>query len=135
MKFGCAICIFLNYEDLICLSTDISKCFRGSLKLRVTRVDCNFNVYKNTCLSNFKWKCICICLNYHRLNYLNIQRSYLINPPSTYLRKAAYSLLCVFFFSSSLGTGALSGRRSMLYRLWMSGPRSNPRSVNTIVVF
>ena len=33
-KFGCAICIFLNSENLICRSTDISKCFRGSLQLR-----------------------------------------------------------------------------------------------------
>ena len=33
-KFGCAICIFLNFENLICRSTDISKCFRGSLQLR-----------------------------------------------------------------------------------------------------
>ena len=34
VKFGCAICIFLNSENLICRSTDISKCFRGSLHLR-----------------------------------------------------------------------------------------------------
>ena len=34
MKFGCAICIFLNSENLICRSTDILKCFRGSLQLR-----------------------------------------------------------------------------------------------------
>ena len=34
VKFGCAICIFLSSENLICLSTDISKCFRGSLQLR-----------------------------------------------------------------------------------------------------
>ena len=34
MKYGCAICIFLNSENLICRSTDISKCFRGSLQLR-----------------------------------------------------------------------------------------------------
>ena len=34
MKFGCAICIFLNSENRICRSTDISKCFRGSLQLR-----------------------------------------------------------------------------------------------------
>ena len=32
--FGCAICIFLNSENLICRSTDISKCFNGSLRLR-----------------------------------------------------------------------------------------------------
>ena len=31
--FGSAICInFLNSENLICRSTDISKCFRGSLQ-------------------------------------------------------------------------------------------------------
>ena len=34
VKFGCAICIFLDFENLICRSTDISKCFRGSLQLR-----------------------------------------------------------------------------------------------------
>ena len=34
MEFGCAICISLNSENLICRSTDISKCFRGSLQLR-----------------------------------------------------------------------------------------------------
>ena len=34
MKFGCATCIFLNSENLICRSTDISKCFRGSIQLR-----------------------------------------------------------------------------------------------------
>ena len=33
VEFGCAICIFLNPENLICQSTDISKCFRGSLQL------------------------------------------------------------------------------------------------------
>ena len=34
MKFGCAICIFLNSANLICRSMDISKCFRESLQLR-----------------------------------------------------------------------------------------------------
>ena len=34
MKFGCSIGIFLNSAHLICRSTDISKCFRGSLRLR-----------------------------------------------------------------------------------------------------
>ena len=34
MKFRCAICIFLNPENVICRTTDISKCFRGSLQLR-----------------------------------------------------------------------------------------------------
>ena len=34
VKFGCAICIFLNSENLICRSMDISKCFRGSPQLR-----------------------------------------------------------------------------------------------------
>ena len=34
MKFGCSIGIFLNSANLICRSTDISKCFRGSLRLR-----------------------------------------------------------------------------------------------------
>ena len=34
MKFGCSISIFLNSAKLICQSTDISKCLRGSLLLR-----------------------------------------------------------------------------------------------------
>ena len=34
MKFGCLIGIFLNSANLICRSTDISKCFRGSLRFR-----------------------------------------------------------------------------------------------------
>ena len=34
MKFGCPIGIFLNSAQLICRSTDISKCFRESLRLR-----------------------------------------------------------------------------------------------------
>ena len=33
-KFGCSFSIFLNSANLICRSTDISKCFRGSLRLR-----------------------------------------------------------------------------------------------------
>ena len=34
VKFGCSIGIFLNTAHLICRSTDISKCFRWSLRLR-----------------------------------------------------------------------------------------------------
>ena len=34
MKFCCSIGIFLNSAHLICRSKDISKCFRGSLRLR-----------------------------------------------------------------------------------------------------
>ena len=34
MKFDCSFGIFLNFANLICRSTDISKCFRGSLRLR-----------------------------------------------------------------------------------------------------
>ena len=34
MKFGCSFGIFLNSTNLICQSTDSSKCFRGSLLLR-----------------------------------------------------------------------------------------------------
>ena len=34
MKFGCSIGIFLKSAKLICRSTDISNCFRGSLRLR-----------------------------------------------------------------------------------------------------
>ena len=34
VKFGCSFGIFLNSAHLICRSTDISKCFSGSLRLR-----------------------------------------------------------------------------------------------------
>ena len=34
MKFGCSNIFFLNTINLICRSTDISKCFRGSLRFR-----------------------------------------------------------------------------------------------------
>ena len=34
VKFGCAICIFLNSGNPICRTTDILKYFRGSLQLR-----------------------------------------------------------------------------------------------------
>ena len=34
MKFGCSMGIFLNSANLICRSTDSSKCFRGSLWLK-----------------------------------------------------------------------------------------------------
>ena len=33
-KFGCSIGIFLRSAHLICRNTDISKCFRESLRLR-----------------------------------------------------------------------------------------------------
>ena len=45
MKFGCLICIFLNSANLICRSTDISKCFRGSLQVR----DNETRLYSQTC--------------------------------------------------------------------------------------
>ena len=34
VEFGCSFGIFLNSTNLICPSTDISKCFRGSLRRR-----------------------------------------------------------------------------------------------------
>ena len=34
VKFGCSNAISLNSANLICRSPDISKCFRGSLRLR-----------------------------------------------------------------------------------------------------
>ena len=45
VKFGCAICIFLNSENLICLNTDISKCFRGSLQLRDNKSQLYMNLH------------------------------------------------------------------------------------------
>ena len=43
MKFGSAICIVLDSENLICRSTDISKCFIGSLQLRNNESRLYFN--------------------------------------------------------------------------------------------
>ena len=40
MKFGNAICIFLNSENLIYLSTDISNVSGGPFKFEITKVDC-----------------------------------------------------------------------------------------------
>ena len=40
MKFGSSIDIFFSSAQLICRSTDISKCFRGSLRLRDNESDC-----------------------------------------------------------------------------------------------
>ena len=34
MKFGCSFGIFLYFANLLCRSTDISKCFIGSLRLQ-----------------------------------------------------------------------------------------------------
>ena len=34
VKFGCSFGIFLSSANLICQSTEISKCFRGSLRFR-----------------------------------------------------------------------------------------------------
>ena len=54
MKFGCAICIFLSYENLICRSTDISKCFRGSLQLRDNESRLYAYAVQEIALSNFR---------------------------------------------------------------------------------
>ena len=41
MIFGCSTDIFLNSANLICRSTDISKCFsEGPFDFEITRVDC-----------------------------------------------------------------------------------------------
>ena len=40
VKCGCSTYFFLNSENLICRGTNISKCFRESLGIRDTRVDC-----------------------------------------------------------------------------------------------
>ena len=38
MRLGCSIGIFLNSAHLICRSTDISTCFRGTLDFEITKV-------------------------------------------------------------------------------------------------
>ena len=49
MKFGCAICIFLNSENLICRSTDISRSVSvGPFNFEITRVDCIVTVPHGT---------------------------------------------------------------------------------------
>ena len=47
-KFGCSIGIFLNSANLICRSTDISKYFRGSLRLRDNESQTMFSVREIT---------------------------------------------------------------------------------------
>ena len=49
MRFVCSIGIFLNYANLICRSTDISRCFRGSLRLR----DNESRLYRDLALVKF----------------------------------------------------------------------------------
>ena len=56
VKFGCAICVFLNSENLKCRSTDISKCFRGSLQLRDNESRLYHNAYKKDFLFRMKKK-------------------------------------------------------------------------------
>ena len=45
MKFGCSIGIFLNSTHLICRSMDISKCFRGSPRLRDNESRLHYNIF------------------------------------------------------------------------------------------
>ena len=40
VKFSSSIGIFLNSANLICRSTDISKCSEGPFDFEITRVDC-----------------------------------------------------------------------------------------------
>ena len=63
MTFGCSIGIFLNSANLICRSTDISKCFRGSLRLRdnesrlyIIQVK-HGNQRRNCCLRSVCFRC------------------------------------------------------------------------------
>ena len=56
MKFGCSIGIFFNSAHLICRSADVSKCFRGSLRLR----DNESRLYMPA-LKIVKWRWPSIC--------------------------------------------------------------------------
>ena len=52
MKFGCSIGLFLSSAHLICRSTDISKYFRGSLRLRDNEsrlYKINFSHHQRSC--------------------------------------------------------------------------------------
>ena len=49
VKFGCSIGIFLNSAHLICRSTDISKCFRGSPRLRDNEIRLYNFISKSAC--------------------------------------------------------------------------------------
>ena len=44
MKFDCAICIFLNSENLICRSTDSRSVSEGPFNFEITRVDCSSGI-------------------------------------------------------------------------------------------
>ena len=52
VKFGFSIGIFLNTAHLICRSTDISKCFRGSLRLRDNESRLYLNITRITINNN-----------------------------------------------------------------------------------
>ena len=63
-KFGCSIGIFLNFANLICRSMDISKYFRGSLRLRDNESRLYLNNRLQKCLTLLKkwsvtknWQC------------------------------------------------------------------------------
>ena len=56
MKFGSSIGIFLSSANLICRSTDISKCLRGSLRLRDDESRLNLKIVRSIFLSNLKKK-------------------------------------------------------------------------------
>ena len=70
MKFGCSIGNFLNSANLICRSTDISKCFRGSLRLRDNEsrlyIEKILLLQKHHVLYEIRGKiCICLFINSH----------------------------------------------------------------------
>ena len=72
VKFVCSFGIFLNSANLICRSTDISKCFRGSLRLRdnESRLYFIFQQFKSNRFSRFfcSWAYIKNCLTLRIMN-------------------------------------------------------------------
>ena len=60
VKVGCSTGIFLNTANLICRSTDISICFRGSLRLRDNESRLYINFVKNDNLRRLLSRAVCI---------------------------------------------------------------------------
>ena len=62
MKFGCSFGIFLNSALLICRSTDISKCFSGSLRLRDNESRLYLSIYLSIYRSISQFICLIVLI-------------------------------------------------------------------------
>ena len=67
MKFSCSIGIFLNSGNLICQSTDISKCFREFLRLRDNESQLYMKLLFGNLIRQNPW---IFCANWYMSKYL-----------------------------------------------------------------